>query len=193
MNWNPGRAKSLLAAATICLALPFIVSAEEVGVGDQGFSIGPRGSYFKPKDADNGSYSAGVQARAHLTPVLGLEGSIDYRKDKYANDVSVKTYPVQASLLAYLVPHSPVSPYLLGGTGWYFTRVSGPSVETNTENRFGLHAGGGLEAKLNESLSLDGSYRYIWLEDVKSKSASAIDKTYSDRGYMLTVALNLLF
>ncbi len=193
MKWNSSRANGWLVAVTFSMSLPWVLSAEEVGVGDQGFSFGPRGSYFKPKDADSGSYSAGVQARAHLTPVLGLEGSIDYRKDKYANDVSVKTYPVQASLLAYLAPHSPISPYLLGGTGWYFTRVSGPSVETQTDNRFGLHAGGGLEAMLNESLSLDGSYRYIWLEDLQSKSTSAIDKTYSDQGYMLTVALNFLF
>ncbi|MBK7688403.1 MAG: porin family protein [Elusimicrobia bacterium] len=82
-------------------------------------------------------------------------------EDKYANDVSIKTYPVQASLLAYLVPHSPISPYLLGGTGWYFTRVSGGTAETQTDNRFGLHAGAGLEARLNEFLSVDGSYRYV--------------------------------
>ncbi|MBK6879251.1 MAG: porin family protein [Elusimicrobia bacterium] len=193
MKWNSSKANGLLLAVTFFLSLPLVHSAEELGVGDTGFSIGPRASYFKAKDAEEGSYSAGVQARAHLTPVLGVEGSIDYRKDKYANDVSIKTYPVQASLLAYLVPHSPISPYLLGGTGWYFTRVSGGTAETQTDNRFGLHAGAGLEARLNEFLSVDGSYRYVWLEDIETKSASALDKTYNDQGSMITVAVNFLF
>ena len=175
------------------LTLATIGTAEEMGVGDQSFSIGPRASYFKPKDADKGSYSGGVQARVHFTPVLGLEGSVDYRKDDYDNGVSIKTYPVQASLMGYLIPHSPVSPYVLGGTGWYFTQVKGPAVDTETDNRLGFHAGAGLEVMLNESLSFDGSYRYIWLEDVSTHQSQPLDKTYSDSGSMITLAMNFLF
>lgn len=193
MKMNSSRVIERMVAASLLLALPLIGTAEELGVGDKGFSIGPRASYFNPKDADKGSYSGGVQSRIHFTPVLGLEGSVDYRKDDYSNGVSIKTYPVQASLMAYLMPHSSVSPYVLGGTGWYFTQVKGPSFETETDNRFGLHAGAGLEVMLNESLSLDGSYRYIWLEDVKPHASNPLDKTYSDSGSMITLAMNFLF
>jgi opacity protein-like surface antigen len=185
--------KEGMVASMLLLTLSMVGTAEELGVGDKGFSIGPRASYFKAKDADKGSYSGGVQARLHFTPVLGLEGSVDYRKDDYADGVSIKTYPVQASLMAYLMPHSPISPYVLGGTGWYFTQVKGPAIETETDNRFGLHAGAGLEVMLNEALSLDGSYRYIWLEDMTPHSSSPLEKTYSDSGSMITLAMNFLF
>jgi opacity protein-like surface antigen len=180
-------------AASVLLALPFSASAQVGELGDKVFSIGPRVTYFESKDADDGSFSGGVQARLRFTPVLGVEGSVDYRKDDYSDGVSIKTYPVQVSLLAYFMPDLPVSPYLLGGTGWYFTQVKGPMVETDTENRFGLHAGGGLEFMLNDSLSLDGSYRYIWMEDITSHDENALDKTYDDSGSMVTLALNFLF
>lgn len=193
MNIKSSWLKEWMVAATLLLALPLIGTAEEVGVGDKGFSIGPRASYYKPKHADKGSYSGGVQARVHFTPVLGLEGSVDYRKDDYSDGVSIKTYPVQASLLAYLMPHSPLSPYVLGGTGWYFTQVKGPSIRTETENRFGLHAGAGLELLLNEWISLDGSYRYVWLEDATTHGSDPLDKKYSDSGSMITLAMNFLF
>lgn len=193
MKNESSRVIEWMVAATLLLALPKIGTAEEMGVGDKGFSIGPRASYFQSKDAENGSFTGGVQARLHFTPVLGVEGSVDYRKDNYSNDVSIKSYPVQASLMAYLMPHSPISPYVLGGAGWYFTQIKGPMFETETDNRFGLHAGAGLELMLNESLSLDGSYRYIWLEDVKPHESNPLEKTYNDSGSMITLALNFLF
>jgi len=46
---------------------------------------------------------------------------------------------------------------------------------------------------VNKSLSLDATYRYIWLESVASKDANALDKNYDDSGSMFTIALNFLF
>lgn len=164
------------------------------GVGENTFSIGPRASYASPKDADSGEWSMGAQARLHLTSGLALEGSLDYRTNNYlGNLVTVKTYPVQASLLAYLLPGGAVSPFLLGGAGWYYTQVDGPLGFSNTTSRFGLHAGVGLEIALSSALSIDGSYRYIWLESVTSQDQNALDKTFQDSGSMITMALNLRF
>jgi len=164
------------------------------GVGENVFSIGPRVTYSSPKDADKGEWSMGAQARLHLTPGLALEGSFDYRSNNYlANLVTVKTYPVQASLLAYLAPGGLLSPFLLGGAGWYYTQVDGPLGFSNTTSRFGLHAGVGLEARLSDALSIDGSYRYIWLESVTSQDQNALDKKFQDSGSMVTMAINLRF
>ena len=185
--------KKCALAAALFLTLPMIVFGESLGAGSKVFSIGPRATYSTPKDADEGQWSAGAQARLHLSPALALEGSIDYRSNKFLKFTTVKTYPVQASLLAYLMPGSAVSPYLIGGAGWYYTEVEDPFRFSHTSSRFGLHAGAGLEVMLNEYVSLDGSYRYVWLESVASKDTNALDKDYQDSGSMITMAVNFLF
>lgn len=187
------KVKSLTVAAAMFLSWTPLARGEVSGVGDRGFAIGPRASYFKPKDAENGSWFAGAQVRLPVSSALGIEGSIDYRKNAFNDGVSVKAYPVQATLRVTLAPHSPFSPFLLGGAGWYFTQVDGPLIEKKTDDRFGLHAGGGLEVMLGRAVSLDGSYRYIWLEDATSRDQNAVEKNYRDRGSMITAALNLMF
>lgn len=156
------------------------------------FSIGPRVSLYDPKEAGDSSGMIGAQLRVPMGSTFALEGSIDYRKDKYANDtIVVHTYPVQASLLAYLVPHQIITPYLLGGAGWYFTKVKVDSTnQDNTDHRLGLHAGGGLQVWFLRRLSLDGSYRYVWMDKLTTQDASLGDKEFDDSGHLLTLALN---
>ena len=170
------------------------VSAEEtIDVAGRGVSFGPRASYFKSKDADEGTWSGGAQMRIKPFQALGFEGSIDYRREKYG-DTRVDVYPVQASLLAYILPIKPVNIFLLGGAGWYFTHVDRPSpFADSTDNRFGLHAGAGLEFNLNDAWSLDGTYRYVWLEKFTSKDTILFDKEFSDSGSQVTVGLNYHF
>lgn len=185
--------RNCVVAAVLFVSLPMFAHAE-AGVGEKALSIGPRMTYATPQDADSGQWNFGVQARLHISPALGLEGSIDARSNNYYNITTIKTYPVQVSLLAYLMPGGLLSPYLLGGAGWYYTQVSGPFDYEHTNSRFGTHAGAGVELMVNEFISVDGSYRYIWLESVASTGTSNIlDKNYQDSGSMITVALNFLF
>ena len=180
-----------LAVSALTLGLRPAAFAEG-GVGEKTLSIGPRAAYATPKDGD-GAWAPGAQLKLHLSKGLGLEASIDYLKNDFGPLTTIKTYPVQASLLAYLMPGSSLSPYLLGGAGLYYTKIDGPlGYESNT-SRLGLHAGAGVEIMLNSSLSLDGAYRYVWLESVASHDASALDKNYQDSGSMFTIGLNLLF
>lgn len=186
------RAGAFLAMSALLLGLQAAAFAED-GVGDSMLSIGPRATYAAPKDATEGAWAPGAQLKLHLSSVLGLEASIDYLKNDFGPLTSIKTYPVQASLLAYLMPGGAVSPYLLGGAGLYYSKVTGPlGYESNT-SRFGLHAGAGLEVMLGNSLSIDGAYRYVWLESIMSHDADALDKDYQDAGSMITIGLNLLF
>jgi len=191
-NYRNKTIKGLIAIPVLLLGLQTAGVAGE-GLGEKTFSIGPRATYSTPKDADEGQWAPGAQARLQLSSVFGLEASIDYLKNDFGPLTTVKTYPVQASLLAYIMPKSAVSPFLLGGVGWYYTQVDGPGSFSETTSRFGLHAGAGLEVMLNKSLSLDGTYRYVWLESLGSKDENALDKTYEDSGSMITLALNLLF
>ncbi len=181
---------SLMAVATLATVAAPRVLAED---GEYNrFSLGPRAAYFDPKDSDDATWMGGAQLRVPFTPALALEGSIDYRKDEYANGaVTVHTYPVQASLLFYLNPNKPVSPYLLGGAGWYFTKVEVDAINMEeSDNRFGLHAGGGLQFWLSPSVSMDGSYRYIWLDNLKTQDSSLQNKEFNDSGHMVTIGLN---
>jgi len=186
-----GKAKECIAVAVLLLGLQPAVFAQ-AAEARKVFSVGPRASYYTPKDADSGQWAPGVQARVYLSPDLGLEASIDYLKNDYGPLTTIKTFPVQGSLLAYINPGEIVKPFVLGGVGWYYTMVEGPFGYDNSTSRFGLHAGVGLEIVLNSSLYLSGSYRHIWLKDVASKDASALGRTYNDSGSMITFALNFL-
>jgi len=44
---------------------------------------------------------------------------------------------------------------------------------------------------LNEYLSLDGSYRYVWLQDIAGNANT--NSNLQDSGSMTTIALNFLF
>lgn len=155
------------------------------------FSIGGRATYVDPKDGDSNWFGGG-QLRIHPFHFLAIEGSVDYRKTDI-NSTNVRTFPVQGSVLLYPFGTKRLSPFILGGAGWYFTHVEGPGDFDKTQHRFGAHAGGGLQLFLTDYLSLDGTYRHIWLEKIESKDASLRDKQFRDNGHMVTFGLNLHF
>ncbi|HEX2056532.1 MAG TPA: porin family protein [Nitrospiraceae bacterium] len=155
------------------------------------FSIGGRGTYFDPNDASPKWYG-GAQARLHLGQVFAIEGSVDYREKKYESTFT-RSYPVQVSGLIYLLPGKRISPFILGGGGWYYTQVKGPGGFDDTQNRFGLHAGGGLQWMLNRHVSIDSTYRYIWLEKIESRDENVVEKKYENNAHMVTIGLNFHF
>jgi opacity protein-like surface antigen len=155
-------------------------------------SFGPRASYFKPKDAD-GKWSGGAQLRLWPGSPVGFEGSVDYRRETFG-DTEVHIYPVQASILLNLIPHSPVNLFALGGAGWYYTHIDRPDpFKDDTDNRLGVHAGGGLLVHLGAGWSLDGTYRYVWLDKLTTKDAALQDKQLEDSGHQVTIGLNYNF
>lgn len=188
-NNYSGKVKACLAAAALVLGLQPAVFAE-APAAEKTLSAGPRVTYYTAQDADSGHWSPGVQAKAHLSPDIGLEASIDYLNNDFGPLTTIKTFPIQGSVLAYINPGEIMRPFVLGGAGWYYTMVDGPFGYSNNSSRFGLHAGAGLEINLNKSLFLSGSYRHVWLKEVASKDASAQVRTYHDGGSMLTLALN---
>jgi len=173
---------------SLSLATSFAIADD---IPNTGLSLGGRGTYYDPSDGD-GNWYGGAQLRLHLSPAFAIEGSVDYRRSKPDSSTTVQTYPVMASALLYLFPGR-VSPFLLAGAGWYFTHVEGPGGFDDNQNRFGVHAGLGLEIYLNRYWSIDGTYRYVWLEKIDSKNASLQDKDFDDNGHMITAGLNFHF
>lgn len=165
------------------------IFSEEVSKGK--FSIGGRAMYYDPIGGDD-SWYGGAQARWYLNEVFALEGSMDYRKNGFGS-TSARTFPLQLSGLAYLLPGKRVSPFLIGGGGWYYTDVDGPNNFNDAQQRFGLHAGGGLQVMLNSNWSVDGSYRWVWLERIHSRDSNGNSVSLHDEGHMVTVGLNYHF
>lgn len=182
-----------LAALAVAAGLCAPASAMEKGHTRSGLEIGARGAYFKPDRAD-GAWSPGGVLRIHLGKVWALEGTADFRQQYAgANDAyRITTYPVQASLLAYIFPDSPVTPYVLGGVGWYNQHIRGPGID-NTSDKVGPHAGGGLAVYIGRFWSMDATYRFIWVEADSSTDARLEDKRFNDRGHMITAGLNYHF
>lgn len=165
------------------------IFTQKISKGD--FSIGGRAMYYDPIGGDD-SWYGGAQARWYLNDVFALEGSMDYRKNDYGS-TTAKTFPLQLSGLVYLLPGKRVSPYLIGGGGWYYTDVDGPNNYSDAQQRFGLHGGAGLQFMVNRNWSVDGSYRWVWLERIHSKDQNGNSVSFHDEGHMVTIGLNYHF
>ena len=143
--------------------------AEPAAEGAAAFSIGPEGGYLRAKGAERGTWFVGAKARLHFARILAAEASITFHENRYNNsEVVVTQYPVQLTAFLYIIPEGPIQPYILGGVGWYYTRVdyNGVAALTNhdrTEHIFGGHVGAGAELFLSPQVSLDADVRYIFL------------------------------
>lgn len=140
--------------------------------GDQ-FSIGfgPQVGLYKAQDADNMRVMGGVALRMKFGQALGVEGSINYRQEKYADGVvEVKSWPVMVTGLVYVLPVV----YGAIGAGWYNSTISynvpanqitGPAINLGDETKqeFGWHFGGGVELPLGSVGKLVGDIRYVFL------------------------------
>jgi hypothetical protein len=134
-------------------------------------SFGPQIGFYKASSGDAARGIGGVALRLKLSDGLGVEGSINYRKEEYADGlVSVRTWPVMVTGLIYFAPVV----YGAIGAGWYNTAVdynlpssvlgSPVTVTTETAQRYGWHFGGGLELPLGTSAKLVGDLKYVFLD-----------------------------
>jgi hypothetical protein len=139
------------------LTVPAAVSAQ-VGVG-------ARFAMLKSDDAQpDRDRLTGALFRAHLSPRTAIELSMDWRTDTNAEEtLRTRQNPFQASLLLYLM-RTTISPYLLGGVGWYSVRVetleAGEVLTSETTRPFGYHAGFGIQLWMGRHAAFSADYRY---------------------------------
>jgi hypothetical protein len=135
----------------------------------QGFGIGARLAWVSSDvdvDADRVRFFGG-QIRLGGGRA-GIELALDRHTETFEalNEKIVET-PIQASLLLRL-SQGTVSPFLLGGPGWYrrtVEKIEGGSDDLKvTSTDFGWHAGGGLEVRLGRHAGVHGDYRYTFLD-----------------------------
>ena len=151
--------KTLLIMGLIALLVAPVIA--------QSVSLGPQVGYYKAKDADEGNFMGGAAWRFRFTPMLGLEASINYRQEKYADDaLTVRSWPIMVTGLIYPVPLA----YGAIGAGWYNTtfdydqdNIQYQAIKDETTQEFGWHFGGGAELPVSEKLKLTGDIRYVFL------------------------------
>jgi opacity protein-like surface antigen len=147
------------------LLLMGLIALTAAQVNAQSVNFGPQVGYYKVRDADQGNLMGGLALRVKLLPVIGVEGSINYRQEKYADGaVTVRSWPVMVTGLIYPLPIV----YGAMGFGWYNTTIDYdqtkvPSLKDETTQKIGWHLGGGVELPVGSSLKLTADIRYVFL------------------------------
>lgn len=126
--------------------------------------LGPHLGIQKASNADKANYLVGATMRLKLMPVLGVEGDIGYRQEKYGSGaLTVKDWPVTVTGLLYPLP------IIYGGigVGWYnstfhYDDKYGISDETTHES--GWHLAAGIELPASPNVKLFGDVRYVFLD-----------------------------
>ena len=128
-----------------------------------GIAFGLRVGYLTIRDAEDGTWFGGVQVRVPLGDMFAVEGSIEFHASDFEDgDIDVVQYPVQASLLWFILPKSQFCPYLIGGLGLWYTTVdfsgSFSSESSTTDSMFSAHLGAGVRMG---AFSADIRYHFI--------------------------------
>ena len=188
-------------AATLLLAFAGLVTWA-APVGAQGFGVGGRAAWVKADAAADvdALRMFGGQVRI-LAPRFGVEVAMDrHSESSELLNAKVTETPIQASLLLRM-SGGRVSPFLLGGPGWYRRSVealSDPDTRVTT-TEFGWHGGIGLEILASKHFGIHGDYRYTFLdfggddEDDEEDEGLIGGLLPSHRGSMWTVGATIYF
>ena len=195
-----------------CAALFTLVQAASAAAQDGAFGIGVRFAWIRgDAHVDTSAVRfTGGQLRLHMSKRTAVELSLDV-KTVTSTDLAVRTrdLPVQASLLLYPVKAA-LSPYLLGGGGWYTHRIEQMTdkevASSVTAREFGWHAGFGAQLRLGGHAGLHADYRYTFLDfgsDNEKTAAGLADRSSllpspskllpGYRGSMWTAGLTVYF
>jgi len=171
------------------LLLAGLIAVMALQVNAQSIGIGPQVGYYRAQDADEGNFTGGAAVRLKLIPFLGVEASIGYRQEKYADDLlTVRSWPVMVTGLIYPLPVI----YGAMGFGWYNTTFDYdqdrlPLLKDDTAQKVGWHFGGGVELPVGARVKLTADIRYVFLDyDFENVPGSA---DMSSNFYVVTAGL----
>jgi hypothetical protein len=174
---KPGVAlkRKIFAAALAGVALISFEARGQIAPKSVQFGVAA-GAAIPTSDLSNG-FDTGFNA----TAILGFQPTLiplGVRIDGAYNQFARKGGGANAHFtsvtgnLVYKFPSTSLSPYLIGGAGWYNTAFSVTGLGTGSENDFGWNVGGGvtmplsgfeafLEARYNQVQVTNGSVKFI--------------------------------
>ena len=162
----------LLALVFLGVLLPIFADAQVQ------FGIGARTSVFgyNRDELDGTRVFWGGHARVRAVKYVAGEISAQYREDIFGfnnGEIKLATIPVQLSGIVYPLAMIPVTPYFVGGIGWYRLKatidgdldlpfVFGEGSVIITENA--PHIGVGVEVFIGDHFSFGGDVRKVFLD-----------------------------
>ena len=188
-------------AASLFVAAVFLIAA--VPAAAQGFGIGGRIAWVKNDSTIDGDSERFFGGQIRLSGArIGLEVSLDRHSISLEPlDQKFTETPIQVSLLLNLAS-GPFRPYLLGGPGWYFRKVSPMDDEDDdlgiSTHEFGWHGGIGAEIRAGRHFGIHGDYRYTFLdfndEDDEEIGGGILGSILpGHKGSMITLGATLYF
>lgn len=164
--------KLKLSLLFIGLILPLCTQASDVQ-----FGVGGRTSLlsYNQTEINQSRLFWGAHGRVRVMKYFAGEVSIQRREDNFRvhnGEIVLETTPLQLSGIVYPLAMAPVSPYVVGGTGWYFLTatvtgdlglpyVFGEGSINLTETA--PHIGVGVEFFAGDHFSMGGDVRKIFL------------------------------
>lgn len=156
--------------------------------------LGPHIGIQKSQDATDANYLVGATLRVKLMPILGVEGDIGYRQEKYGSDaLTVRSWPLTVTGLLYPFP------IIYGGlgAGWYNTTFdysnsyNQAGIDDKTTQKFGWHLGAGIELPVSPKINLFGDVRYVFIDyNLKDVPDAVFDGVNAD---FYSINFGLLF
>ncbi len=164
-----------LLAASACAALLSAPAAAQSN-SDPDAQWGAWAGASTGRDTDGVTATGGLHWRPRLTGAVGLEVSAGYERNAWSSGgrrVTADHVPVEGSLLFYFRYTHRTQPYLVAGIGYHWVNPHGAGFSDGSpyvaQNLFGLHAGGGVDFRAGENVSvwLDGRWTFLDIDAVK--------------------------
>lgn len=155
--------------------------------------IGPRLGYYKSGDADEGNFYGGLQIRARIGPVFGLEAAAEYHTQQAFGigdfEADTRLIPITGSVLLFIPMGEHLAPYGIAGLGAYYTIYDYPDnaleelgLDDFEEFNMGYHLGFGIELPMSSHVALNVDYRYIFLNPDENEE-SLDDASFSGNSF----------
>jgi hypothetical protein len=158
----------------IFVVLVMIVAIGTSAQADMG-DAGVRAGYMRFSEADSGAMMGGLFFRSDWQKIVFVDWSLYYNEKEVAPGIDLELIPIQLSGMLFLLGRDDVfSPFVLGGLGLYWQRMSDGNDSENDFD-FGWHLGFGADYKLTDRIFLEADFRYIWLD------ASSEGQTFGDK------------
>jgi hypothetical protein len=172
-------------------AIATLIAAALHGTADsRAAEIVPSFGLTRAADGDETKSNLGLALRTDLAgPYLQSEIGVSHRKEEYfGGGLKTRMIPLTASLLLRPVP----SLHADAGVGWYHTKYDyeNPALEDETDQKFGVHVGGGVQMPLAPKAAIDLTGRYVFMKDQESKLVPA---TFDPDFWTMSLGLALKF